>query len=166
MPENDGQTPTAWLWEEIGRRYGAAAAEELRQGFNQRQRSYSKHRQKVNTQWHAELGERMQARHLAEEEAAQELEREIAEAQRPWVQILLIPGEGKWAPILPGTVRDTFPHTMLQQDGTNWLLSLPPGRPLSEQDERYLKSLKDQEILKDWQVLLQEEQQGNGVEPA
>lgn len=160
MPENDGQTPTTWLFEEIEQRYGAVVAEELRRGFNQRQRDYRKHRQKVNTEWCAEVAERMRAQYLAKETAeAQELAHYLAEAQL-WTQLRLFPGAGKWAPILAATVRGTFPHTMLQQQGENWLLSFPPGRPFSEQDERYLQSLKEQEILGDWQMLPQKERQG------
>lgn len=76
--------------------------------------------------------------------------------ERPWTQILLIPGDGKWASLLPGIVRN-LPHTMLKQDGENWLLSMPPSRPLSEQDERRLNSLISQHILKSWQVLPSQE---------
>lgn len=155
MPKAEGQTPQGWLWAEIEQRYGVEVVEELRRGYNQQQRDYSKHRQRINAQWNTELAER--ARQQAEEVIARELERERAEAQCPWTQIRLVPGEGEWAPILPSTVRNTFPHTVLQQDGENWRLSLPPGRPLSEQDERHLKSLKEQHILKDWQM---EEKQG------
>jgi hypothetical protein len=144
---DEGQTPQAWLWAEIERRYGAEGVQELRRGYNQQQRNYSKHRQQVNAQWQAEWEERERT-----------LQHERAEAGRPWTQLRLVPGESDWAPILPSTVRSTFPHTMLKQDGENWLLSLPPGRSLSEQDERHLKSLKEQRILKDWQVLPQEEQ--------